>query len=197
MVVGYARAAGARLVAGAAGGPEKVALVRSRGADRARHNPRPGWDDEVRAEAGEAGVTVVVDGVGGELGRRALDTLGPGGRQIVVGWASGEPTAAPAEELAARGIELRSVLRPTPEEAWALSARALAQAAGGRLRPVVGRRFPLAEAAAAHRALEARATTGKTVLVPEAGAGVHPYFGRRATPGAGSFATCDARSWGC
>ena len=47
-----------------------------------------------------------------------------------------------------------------------LEAAALAAAASGELVPVIGRRFPLAEAAAAHAALEARATIGKTVLVP-------------------------------
>ena len=41
-----------------------------------------------------------------------------------------------------------------------------AEAAAGRLVPVVGRRFPLADAAGAHRAIEARDTVGKTVLVP-------------------------------
>jgi NADPH2:quinone reductase len=46
-----------------------------------------------------------------------------------------------------------------------LETRALASAADGTLVPVVGQRFPLAEAAAAHRAIEARATVGKTVLM--------------------------------
>ena len=47
-----------------------------------------------------------------------------------------------------------------------LETRALADAAAGRLVPVVGQRFPLSDAAAAHRAIEARETIGKVILVP-------------------------------
>jgi NADPH:quinone reductase len=54
--------------------------------------------------------------------------------------------------------------RPTPEQQRELTERALAEAAAGRLRPVIGQRFPLERAADAHAAIEARATVGKTLL---------------------------------
>ena len=54
----------------------------------------------------------------------------------------------------------------TPELSRELTQAALAEAAAGRLHPLIGQRFPLTEAAAAHAAIEARTTTGKTLLVP-------------------------------
>jgi NADPH:quinone reductase len=60
-----------------------------------------------------------------------------------------------------------TVLRGTaasPEQLLALSRAALSEAAEGRLKPVIGQMFPLAQAAQAHAAIEARATVGKTLL---------------------------------
>ncbi|CAM5445022.1 hypothetical protein SABIM44S_02295 [Streptomyces abikoensis] len=83
------------------------------------------------------------------------------------------PSFAPGEEeLTARGITSRNVLGPAmaariggPEGLRRLEAASLADAAAGRVTPLVTR-FPLAEAAAAHRALETRRTVGKVVLIP-------------------------------
>jgi len=55
--------------------------------------------------------------------------------------------------------------RPTPEQMRELTKAALAEAQAGRLRPVIGQTFPLEDAAAAHRAIEARETVGKTLLL--------------------------------
>ena len=55
--------------------------------------------------------------------------------------------------------------RLAPEETRAFTGDALAEAAAGRLRPVIGQRFPLDRAADAHAAIESRATLGKTLLV--------------------------------
>ena len=75
-------------------------------------------------------------------------------------WAKIEP-----EEAHAREVELVSQARPTPEESSERTRHALAEAAAGRLRPVIAQAVPLADAAAAHAAIEARATAGKTLLV--------------------------------
>ena len=64
----------------------------------------------------------------------------------------------------ARGITLGGLPRPTPEESRAYTERAFAAALAGRLRPLIGQRFPLARAADAHAAIEARVTIGKTLL---------------------------------
>ena len=111
----------------------------------------------------------MLDGVGGELGRAAMELLGPGGRLLLFGFASGSATEVTTRDLMAQGLTV--TLGDPARAARArglreLETRALAEAAAGRLVPLVGRRFPLAEAAAAHEALETRATEGKTVLVP-------------------------------
>lgn len=158
LLVQAARAAGATVI-GAAGGPDKVDRVRSLGAATAVDYLAPGWTDEV----GE--VTVAFDGVGGELGRAALELLAPGGRLILYGFASGAPTPLAAGDLFRRGITVSAAIGRRPNAMRELEERALAAAAEGRLVPAL-QRFPLAEAAAAHAALESRATAGKVVLIP-------------------------------
>ncbi|MFZ4299303.1 zinc-binding dehydrogenase [Streptomyces cinereoruber] len=178
LLVQYAKNAGATVV-GLAGGPAKTALVRENGADLAVDYLEPDWPERVRAyldgPLGGRTATVVFDSVGGDAGRAAVDLLGKGGQHVVFGWSGaglhdGEPLAFTPEELAERGITSESVLGPVMIEKAGgdvrnLELAALAAAADGTLRPAV-HRFPLAEAAQAHRALENRGTTGKVVLVP-------------------------------
>ncbi|MEU7278893.1 zinc-binding dehydrogenase [Streptomyces sp. NPDC045431] len=175
LLVQYAKNAGATVI-GLAGGPAKTARVEANGADLAVDYRLPDWPDRVRAHLGDARpATIVFDGVGGDTARAAVDLLGKGGRHVVYGWAGenlhdGEPLTYTDDELAERGIASVNVLGPAMLQKAGgdvrnLELASLAEAAAGRLRPAV-QRFPLAEAAAAHRALETRATTGKVVLVP-------------------------------
>ncbi|MEU1620694.1 zinc-binding dehydrogenase [Streptomyces sp. NPDC005722] len=166
LLVQAARAAGA-VVLGLAGGPAKTARVLELGADAAVDYRAEGWTDAARAAlAGRPG-TVVLDAVGGGAGRGAVGLLGPGGRHVVYGWASGGPLEFPPGELSARGITSEVVLGPAMLRIGlrTLEEEALAAWTTGRLTPAV-QRFPLAEAAAAHAALEGRGTMGKVVLVP-------------------------------
>ncbi|MFE6198208.1 zinc-binding dehydrogenase [Streptomyces sp. NPDC057838] len=168
LLVQYAKNAGATVV-GLAGGPEKVARVRAGGADLAVDYTDPDWPGKVRAHLGGRTATVVFDGVGGAVAREAVALLGPGGRHIVFGW-SGEGIRQGGPYLV-DGVS-EQVLGPVmleraggPDPVRTLELRALSEAAAGRLTPAV-QRFPLAEAAAAHRALESRGTVGKVVLEP-------------------------------
>ncbi|WP_371785480.1 zinc-binding dehydrogenase [Streptosporangium subroseum] len=160
LLVQLARAAGAKVVA-AAGGTRKVELARDLGADVAVDYREPDWTERVREAVEE--VDVVFDGVGGAIGRSAFELLGLGGRMISFGLASGEWANISGEVAADRGVTL---VRPvmTPEKMRSLTERALAEAAAGRLRPVIGQRFPLDRAAEAHAAMQARTTVGKTLL---------------------------------
>ena len=154
---------------GLAGGAAKVAQVLELGADAAVDYPAPGWADAARAALGEGGATVLLDGVGGDVGRHALDLVARGGRLVPFGWSSGERTGLSADDLAARGITEVAALGPRmaqrPGGIRGLAEQALAEAGAGRLVPIVTR-FPLEEAAAAHAALEGRRTVGKVVLEP-------------------------------
>jgi len=167
LFVQAARHAGATVV-GLAGGPAKTERVRALGADVAVDYDRAEWPGEVRDALGDRAPTVVLDGVGGERGRAAMELLGPGGRLLIFGFSSGSPTAVTTQDLMRGGLSaswaIPRLLR-RPGGLRELETRALAEIAAGRLVPLV-HRFPLADAAAAHTALEQRATVGKTVLVP-------------------------------
>ncbi|MEV4440193.1 zinc-binding dehydrogenase [Streptomyces sp. NPDC049577] len=177
LLVQYARNAGATVV-GLAGGPAKVRHVRALGADIALDYTAPDWTERARTELWGRSATVVLDGVGGDAARAAVGLLGPGGTHLVFGWSSrgttgGGPLELTPEELSARSLTSRNVLGPAMLERFGggqtglrrLEELALSDAAAGTVVPAV-QRFRLADAAAAHRALETRATTGKVVLVP-------------------------------
>jgi len=157
-----------RTAVGVAGGSEKVECSSAVGADVAVDYREPGWSDRVRAALGDREVSVVLDGVGGEAGRAAMELLGIAGRHILLGWSAGHPTEITTADLMGRGLTVTAIgprLLPHLRE---LATRALDEAAAGRLDPVV-QHFPLARAADAHASLEARATAGKVVLVPAQG----------------------------
>ena len=161
LLVQIARNAGARVVA-LAGQPRKLALARDLGADFAVDYSRDGWDAQVRDAAGQ--VDVVFDGVGGDIGLAAFGLLGAGGRFCPFGMASGSFAPVTPELAQARQVTVRAGAGASPEELAALVRTALAEAAAGRLRPVIGQEFELAAAARAHAAIEARTTVGKTLL---------------------------------
>ena len=168
LLVQAARDAGATVV-GVAGGPAKVQRVAQLGATLAVDYSAPDWSVAVRGALDGREVTVALDGVGGAVGRGALELLGAGGRLILFGFSSGTPTELSAGDLFGRGITVSAAIgarmAQRPRGLRDLEEQALAAAADGRLVPLV-QRFALAQAAAAHEAIENRATIGKTVLVP-------------------------------
>jgi NADPH2:quinone reductase len=142
--------------------PRKLALARDLGADVTVDYSQDGWERQVRALAGE--VDVVFDGVGGDIGLAAFGLLGAGGRFCPFGMASGSFAPVTPELAQASQVTVRRGAGGSPEELAALARTALTEAAAGRLRPVVGQEFELADAARAHTAIETRQTVGKTLL---------------------------------
>ncbi|GGS52247.1 zinc-binding dehydrogenase [Streptomyces griseoviridis] len=170
LLVQAARQAGARVI-GLAGGRRKTEAVLEQGADGAVDYTPAGWERQLGEALRGAASTVVLDGVGGRLGRSAAESLGPGGRHLYYGWASDEGhfTTFTEAELEQYRITSHLVVGPSlfalPGGIRRLEETALDRAARGLFRPVV-QSFPLAHAAQAHAALETRATMGKVVLRP-------------------------------
>jgi NADPH2:quinone reductase len=158
--------AGAVVVA-AARGAERTARLAELGAHLVVDYGEPGWEERVRTSYD--GVTLVYDGVGGAVGRAGLELLRPGGRLVMFGYSSGEPTPLDTDDLVSRGITAGWSLGPRmqalPGGIAGLARRALDRVAEGRWRPLVTT-YPLAEAARAHADLEGRRALGKVVLLP-------------------------------
>ncbi|MEU4407500.1 zinc-binding dehydrogenase [Streptosporangium sp. NPDC023963] len=166
LLVQLAHAAGAHVIATARGG-RKLGLARELGAGAVVDHSEPGWPERVREAAGGAGVDVVFDGAGGRIGQDAFGIVASGGRFFTYGVPGGSFARIDLEEAGRRGVGVRGMeqVRFAPEEGRRLAGLALAEAAAGRIRPVIGQTFPLDRAAEAHAAIEARDTVGKTLLL--------------------------------
>jgi NADPH2:quinone reductase len=138
LLVQAARAAGATVVA-AAGGPDRVSALAPLGADLVVDYADPGWGEVVRARTD--GLTLVYDGVGGAVGRQALELLRPGGRLVMFGYSAGEPTRFDTADVVSRGITVGWSLGPRmqalPGGIPGLAARALDRVGAGEWRPLV------------------------------------------------------------
>lgn len=156
--------AGARTV-GLARGQVKTRFVERAAGVAVVDHTLDGWTDRFLQALGGP-PTVVLDGVGGDQARTLRALLTDDG---VLATYTGEDASAFGD-----GPEVRPLLGPAllsrPGGLRSLEEEALARAADGSRTPVVGSRFALADAVAAHRALEARATVGKVVLTTGDGA---------------------------
>lgn len=170
LLVQMLKAAGATVI-GTCSTAEKEALARGAGAD---HVVRYTEDDFVartlELSAGR-GADVVYDSVGKTTFEGSLSSLRPRGLLCLYGQSSGKPEPFDLQQLNDRGSLF--VTRPsllhytaTREELELRAGEVLGAVAKGALDVRIGARFPLADAADAHRALEGRATTGKVLLVP-------------------------------
>ena len=159
-------AAGARVI-GAARGPAKVAAVRSAGAAVAVDYGSPGWTSAVLDATAGTGPAVVLDGVGGQLGLDAYGVIADGGRFSAHGAPSGGFTSIDAASASRRKVTVTGLgdLQVRPGDRAELARELLPDVAAGRVRPLVGQTFPLAEAARAHALIEARGAVGKTLLL--------------------------------
>lgn len=166
----WAASLGARVI-GTAGSASKVALARANGCESVINYSEEDFAVRVRELTGGKGVDVVYDGVGQATFEKSLDCLRPRGLMVSYGNATG-PVCVPDLGILARKGSL-FLTRPTgahyfPERnALLAGAKALFDAVqSGAIKPHIGQRFSLADAAAAHEALESRNTLGSTILIP-------------------------------
>lgn len=165
-----AKRAGAR-VFGTVSTPEKAELARRAGADAVIFYREQDFEAETRRLTGGRGVDVVYDSVGRATFDKSLRSLMPRGYLVLFGQSSGMVPALDPQALSAGGSLF--LTRPTlghytRDRAELMSrAEALFRAVSeGALDVRIGSTFPLAQARAAHEALEGRQTTGKLLLIP-------------------------------
>jgi NADPH2:quinone reductase len=170
VAVQWLKALGATVI-GTVGSDEKARLARAHGCDHVIIYTREDFTKRVRELTGGAGVPVVYDSVGKDTFQGSLDCLSPAGLMVSFGNASGAVPPFDIAQLAAKGSLF--LTRPTlfsytaRREDLEAGARALFQVVqAGKVKVEVGRSYPLAEAAQAHRDLQSRKTTGSLVLLP-------------------------------
>lgn len=166
-----ARLLGAGRVFGTAGDAAKTALVSELGADAAIDYRRERFADRVLELTDGRGADLILDSVSGEVFRESLRCLAPFGRIVVFGRASGQPASVETTELdsvnrAVIGYSSGHYRRNRPAALRPAGETVLGWLAEGRWRPIIGHRYPLAEAAAAQQLVESRQSTGKVLLLP-------------------------------
>jgi NADPH:quinone reductase len=159
---------GARVIA-AAGGPDKLAVARQHGADEVIDYRSESIRDRVRDLTGGLGADVVYDPVGGDAFDQALRAVNWEARMLVIGFASGRIQSVPANLILVKNISVIGVVwGAQAERDPVLVSRNLAELLrwweAGRLKPLVAKTFPLAEAGAAMQALLSRRHAGRIVL---------------------------------
>lgn len=166
----WARAVGANLI-GTVGSNEKAELAKAHGAAHVINYNTEDVVQRVIEITGGARVPVVFDSVGKDTFTRSLDCLAPLGLMVSFGNSSGAVPPFALSELVSRGSLF--ITRPTlqtyastREKLEAMAADLFQMVSSGQVNIEINQRFPLADAAQAHIELEARRTTGKTILLP-------------------------------
>ncbi|MFN2456151.1 MAG: zinc-binding alcohol dehydrogenase family protein [Pyrinomonadaceae bacterium] len=164
LLVQLAKHRGARVI-GTASTTEKLALVKKLGADATINYTAADWTQQVLAATEGKGVDLLIEMVGGEIGSRNVACLAQGGTMIIYGAASGKDFQISALGLLGKNLTVRgyTLYSETPDTLATFTGELMSHIEAKRLRVMV-QEFPFADAAAAHRALEGRQTTGKVVL---------------------------------
>ena len=169
-LVQLAKLAGATVIA-TVGTDEKAQLARGYGADHVIVYANEDFAEATRKFVGEKSVDVVYDSVGKDTWERSLSLLRPRGMLVLYGASSGAVPPIDPQKLSAQGSVF--LTRPTlvdyirtRDELLGRTSDLYETIRSGKLNVRIGQTYPLAEAAQAHRDLEARKTTGKLLLIP-------------------------------
>lgn len=170
IVCQWAKALGATVI-GTVGSDDKAALAMAHGCDHAIVYSRENFAERVRELTGGAGVAVVYDSIGRDTFMDSLSCLQPMGMMVLFGAASGPVPAFDPQILAQKGSLF--LTRPTlfgytakRSDLVTMASELFDVVLHGRVRIEVNQRYALKDAAQAHLDLEARLTTGSTVLMP-------------------------------
>jgi NADPH2:quinone reductase len=170
LVVQMARAIGARVI-GTASSEEKAQLAREAGAEEVIVFTRQDFETEVKRLTDGKGVDVVYDGVGKATFEKNLNVMRLRGMLVIYGMSSGAVPPVDPAKLSEKGslYMARTTLAhftATREELLARTSALFSMIADGKLKVQIGKKYPLAEAAQAHRDMEGRTLAGKLLLVP-------------------------------
>lgn len=164
----WAKALGVKVI-GTVGSEDKAKLAREHGCDHVILYKKENIVERVREITKGAMVPVVYDSVGKDTFQASLDSLAPFGLMVSFGNASGPVAPLPLTALKSTLYITRPSLAPhtaTRENLEAISGDLFKMVSSGKIKIKIDQRYKLADAAQAHRDLEARKTTGSTVIVP-------------------------------
>jgi len=170
LLLQMARTIGARVI-GTVSGEEKATLARDAGAEEVIVFTRQDFEAEVKRMTGGKGVDVVYDGVGKATFEKNLNVMRTRGMLVLYGMSSGPVPPVDPARLSEKGslYMARTTLAhftATREELLARTHALFAMIAEGKLKLRIAKTYPLAEAAQAHRDMEARKIAGKLLLIP-------------------------------
>jgi len=160
---------GARPIIATVGSDIKKKLLEELGADAVVNYRSENYVEKTLALTDGRGVDVILNPLAGEILERDLGCLAPFGRLICFGNASGQPASIPTSQLqgscrSVLGFSFGTLRRTRPQEVLGIMQAVIALLAEGKIRMIMGKQFPLAKAAEAHRYIESRKSTGKILL---------------------------------
>ena len=166
----WARALGVTLI-GTVGSDEKAALAKAHGCAHTINYNKENFVERVKELTDGKGVSVVYDSIGKDTFTGSLDCLAPLGMMVSFGAASGPVPPFSLNELASRGslfITRPSLFTYTAkrEDLDVMAADLFAMVESGKIKIEINQRYALKNVAQAHLDLEARRTTGSTILIP-------------------------------
>ena len=169
VAVQIAKAAGARVI-GTVSSDSKIALVKEHGADEVINYATHDFAEETNRLTGGRGVDLILDAVGATTMEKGLTCLAPFGHLILYGRAGGAPEPLNLFQLFERSVKVSGftlyAVAPVPEVMRRGIEESLRLIAEKKVRIVIGKTFPLAQAAEAHRFMESRQSFGKLLLIP-------------------------------
>jgi NADPH2:quinone reductase len=165
------KALGARVIA-AASSDEKLEVCKAHGADACINYTTQDLREAIKAATGGNGPDVIYDPVGGVYAEPAFRSIAWRGRYLVVGFANGEIPKLPLNLMLLKGASMVGVFwgefaKREPKANLAAMGELMGWLATGKIKPLVSRRYALAETAQALNDMAARKVTGKVVILPQ------------------------------